>query len=60
MRFPSDAYAKMVALEESSVDTRQVAKDSAVEKKVLSDSAIEDDVDGSKDEPDPDEENLVD
>lgn len=43
MRFPSDAYAKMVAAEESSVETRQVAKESAVEKTELSESAIEDD-----------------
>ena len=60
MRFPHKAYAEMVAAEESSVDTRQVAKDSAVEKKVLSESAIEDDVDQSNGEPESEDENLVD
>lgn len=42
MRFPYKAYADMVAQEESS-NTRQVAKDSAGEKKTISESAIEDD-----------------
>lgn len=45
MRFPYKAYADMVAQEEKSV-SRQVAKDSAGEKKTISESAIdnEDDV----------------
>lgn len=60
MRFPHEAYAEMVAAEESSLNTRQVAKDSAVEKKESSDSAIEDDVEESGDESEPEEENLVD
>lgn len=64
MRFPFKAYADMVAQEEKSV-SRQVANDSAGEKKTISESAIEDDeeikehddndVSGSEDN-----ENLVD
>lgn len=42
MRFPYKAYADMVAQEEKSIP-RQVAKDSAGEKKTISESAIEDD-----------------
>ena len=42
MRFPYKAYSDMVAQEEKSV-TRQVAEKSAVEKKEISESAIEDD-----------------
>lgn len=60
MRFPYKAYAKMVAREERST-FRQVATDSADEKKTISESAIEneddnldehddDDVSGSEDE----------
>lgn len=40
MRFPYKAYADMVAQEEKSV-SRQVAEKSAVEKKEISESAIE-------------------
>ena len=60
MRFPHQAYADMVAAEESSLNTRQVAKDSAVEKKVLSESAIEDEDDTPGEEGEPEDENLVD
>ena len=60
MRFPYKAYAKMVAQEEKST-SRQVATDSADEKKTISESAIEneddeitehddDDVSGSEDD----------
>lgn len=44
MRFPYKAYAKMVAQEEKSI-SRQVATDSADEKKTISESAIENDDD---------------
>lgn len=44
MRFPFEKYAEMVAQEEKST-SRQVAKDSAGEKKTISESAIENDDD---------------
>lgn len=44
MRFPYKAYAKMVAQEEKSI-SRQVATDSADEKRTISESAIENDDD---------------
>ena len=63
MRFPYKAYADMVAQEEKSV-TRQVAEKSAVEKKEISESAIEDDeIDVGHDDIDDSgstEDNLVD
>lgn len=58
MRFPYEAYAKMVAAEESST-SQQVAKGSAVEKKEISESAIEDEPE-VEDEPEAEDENLVD
>lgn len=58
MRFPHKAYAEMVAAEESSLNTRQVAKDSAVEKKEVSDSAIEGNEEFDSGEPDLDEEEI--
>lgn len=64
MRFPYKSYDDMVAQEKNSV-TRQVAKDSAGEKKSISESAIENDDentghDGEDDASGSDEENLVD
>lgn len=64
MRFPFKAYADMVAQEEKSV-SRQVAKDSAGEKKTISESAIEDDIDETEHDDEDvsgsdDNENLVD
>lgn len=66
MRFPFKAYADMVAQEEKSV-SRQVAKNSAGEKKTISESAIEDDDEIETEHDDIDdvsgsdnEENLVD
>lgn len=49
MRFPHEAYAKMVASEKSA-NSRQVAKNVAVEKQTISESAIEDDVIETPDE----------
>lgn len=45
MRFPHKAYAEMVASEKSVRESRQVAAKVADEKKRISESAIEDDVD---------------
>lgn len=54
MRFPYKAYADMVAQEEKS-NTRQVAKDSAGEKKTISESAIDNDDDVDETEHDDDD-----
>ena len=59
MRFPNDAYAEMVAMEKS-VEPRQVASEAAVEKQVVSESAITDVDENNKANEVEDDENLVD
>lgn len=62
MRFPHEAYAKMVAQEKTS-EARHVAKKVADEKRIVEESAI-DDVEDDKDQNDvdesPEDENLAD